>query len=125
MGRIINALSWLVTVQPLATLAVLFVVTIFFAAGILQLAPQSTDETFFPQDSKITKALEDLESLFSNSASVTQVTLIFRGEALTPEGLTQMEQVLERVVTDPEVANYLATKSAVVSPSRLLVGPLE
>ena len=124
MGRIINALSWLVTVQPLATLAVLFVVTIFFAAGILQLAPQSTDETFFPQDSKITKALEDLESLFSNSASVTQVTLIFRGEALTPEGLTQMEQVLERVVTDPEVANYLATKSAVVSPSRLLVGPL-
>ena len=125
MGRIINALSWLVTVQPLATLAVLFVVTIFFAAGILQLAPQSADEAFLPQDSKITKALEDLESLFSNSASVTQVTLIFRGEALTPEGLTQMEHVLERVVTDPEVANYLAKKSAVVSPSRLLAGPLE
>ena len=62
MGRIIDALSWLVTVRPIATLAALFVATIFFAAGIAQLAPPSTDESFLPQDSEITKALEDLET---------------------------------------------------------------
>ena len=87
MGRIVDALSWLVTVRPVATLAALFAVTIFFAAGIAQLAPQSADESFFlPQDSEITKALEDLENLFSDSASVTLVTLLFRGEAFTPQG---------------------------------------
>ena len=124
MGRIIDALSWLVTVRPIATLSALFVATIFFAAGIAQLAPPSTDESFLPQDSEITKALEDLETFFSDSASVTLVTLLFRGEALTPEGLAQMDRVIERVLADPEVADNLAPKGAVVSPSRLVAATL-
>ena len=125
MGRIVDALSWLVTVRPVATLAALFVVTIFFAAGIAQLAPQSADESFLPQDSEITKALEDLENLFSDSASVTLVTLLFRGEAFTPAGLAQMDRVIERVLTDPEVADNLAPKDSVVSPSQLIAATLQ
>ena len=124
MGRIVDALSRLVTARPMVTLAALFVTTIFFAAGSAQLAPQSTNESFLPQDSEITKTLEDLEALFSDSASVTLMTLIFRGEALTPEGLAQMDRVIEGVLTDPEVADNLAPKDAVVSPSRLVAATL-
>ena len=95
-----------------------------FAAGIVQLAPRSADESFLPHDSEITKALEYLGTLFSDSASVTLVTLLFRGEALTPEGLAQMDRVIERVLADPEVADNLAPKGAVVSPSRLVAATL-
>ena len=124
LGRIIDALTELVTVHPIATLASLFVVTVFFAAGIVQLAPRSADEAFLPQDSEIIKVLEDLETLFSDSASVTLVTLLFRGEAFTPQGLAQMDRVIERVIADPDVADNLAPKGAVLSPSRLVAATL-
>ena len=125
MGRIVDALSRLVTARPMVTLAALFVATIFFAAGSAQLAPRSTDESFLPEDSEITKTLEDLETLFSDSASVTLMTLIFRGEAFTPEGLAQMDRVIEGVLAGPEVADNLAPKDAVLSPSRLVAATLQ
>ena len=125
MSRLIDTLSWLVTVSPIATLAALFVATIFFAAGIAQLAPRSTDdESFLPQDGEISKALEDLETFFSDSASATLVTLLFRGEVLTPGGLAQMDHVVERALADPEVADRLAPEDAVVSLSSLVVATL-
>ena len=93
MGRVLDALSWLVTVRPVATLAVLAAITV---------------------------ALSTIEALFGESAETVSVTLVFRGEALTPEGLAQIDGVIEGVTSDERVADVLAAGDAVTSPTEPL-----
>ena len=69
-------------------------------------------------------ALAKLEERFGESAETVSVTLLFRGDALTPEGLAQMEQVLERVTSDERVADVLAAGGAVVAPTQQLASVL-
>ena len=89
MGRVLDALSWLVTVRPLATLAVLAVITIALGAGMPQRAPQADNEIFLSDDSAVAPTPEALETLFGDSAETVSVTLIFRGDALTPEAMVE------------------------------------
>ncbi len=124
MGRVLDALSWLVTVRPLATLAVLAVITIALGAGMPQRAPQADNEIFLSDDSDVATTLEALETLFGDSAETVSVTLVFRGEALTPEGLAQIERVIDGITSDPRVKDVLAAGDAVTSPAEPLAAVL-
>ncbi len=124
MGRVLDALSWLVTVRPVATLAVLAAITIALGAGIPQRAPQANNEIFLSDDSEVAVALSTIEALFGESAETVSVTLVFRGEALTPEGLAQIERVIEGVTSDERVADVLAAGDAVTSPTEPLAAVL-
>ena len=122
MSRALNWLSWLVTVRPWVTLVVIAIVTLVLAAGITQRAPVAENEAFLPRDSGVAKALEEIETLFGDS-DVVVVTLVFRGEVLTPDGLAQMDSLLVRIVSDPGVGELLPPADAVTAPT-LLMKPL-
>ena len=120
MGRVLEVLSWLVTARPLVTLAALIAVTVALAAGIPQRAPQADNEIFLADDSTVTVALDRIEEQFGESAEAGSATLIFRGEALTPGGLAQIDSVVARVMSDGRVADVLPAGEAVSSPTRVL-----
>ena len=87
MSQVLARLSWLVTARPYLTLAVLVILTVALAAGAALRAPPAETEAFLPPGSAIADAIDEL---FGDSDEVSVVTLIFRGEALTPGGLSQM-----------------------------------
>ena len=115
-------LSWLVTVRPWVTLVVIAIVTLVLAAGLAQRAPVAENEAFLPRDSGVAKALEEIETLFGDS-DVVVVTLVFRGEVLTPDGLAQMDGLLGRIVSDPGVGELLPPVDAITAPT-LVMKPL-
>ncbi len=122
MSRALNWLSWLVTVRPWVTLVVIAIVTLVLAAGLAQRAPVAENEAFLPRDSGVAKALEEIETLFGDS-DVVVVTLVFRGEVLTPDGLAQMDGLLGRIVSDPSVGELLPPVDAITAPT-LMMKPL-
>ena len=120
MHNILGWLSWLVTVRPWLTLLVLLVVTVLMAMGSnLREAPLDTEGTL-PQDSDVARAMAEIDELFGDSGEVRVVTLLFRGEALTPGGLTQMDALLARIAGDPDVAGILASTAPFFAPSLLV-----
>ena len=119
MSRILDLLSWLVTAWPPATLVVLLAVTIGLGAGVTRLAPQAENTVFLPEDSPVALATGKIEALFGGSKETINSTLIFRGDALTPAGLAQIDAVLDEATADARVAALLAGPDAVVSPSLL------
>ena len=122
MSRVLDWLSWLVTVRPWVTLAVISIVTLVLAAGVARRAPVAENEAFLPRDSGVARALEEIETLFGDS-DVVVVTLVFRGEAFTPDGLAQMDGLLGRIVSNPGVGELLPSVDAVAAPT-LLMKPL-
>ena len=110
------------TVRPWVTLVVIAIVTLVLAAGLAQRAPVAENEAFLPRDSGVAKALEEIETLFGDS-DVVVVTLVFRGEVLTPDGLAQMDGLLGRIVSDPGVGELLPPVDAITAPT-LLMKPL-
>ncbi len=110
------------TVRPWATLVVIAIVTLVLAAGITQRAPVADNEVFLPGDSGVARALEEIETLFRDYDAIV-VTLVFRGEVLTPDGLAQMDGLLGRIVSDPGVGELLPPVDAVTAPT-LLMKPL-
>ena len=110
------------TVRPRATLVVIAIVTLVLAAGITQRAPVADNDVFLPGDSGVARALEEIEALFRDS-DVVVVTLVFRGEVLTPDGLAQMDGLLGRIVSAPGVGELLPPVDAVTAPT-LLMKPL-
>ena len=125
MTKVLDALSWLVTVQPIATLLVLLAVTVALGAGFTRLAPQAEATVFLPQDSRAATASDKIAALFGDSNDTTTATLLFRGNAvLTPEGLSQMDGVLSRVASDSRVAPLLAPPNPVIAPTNMLASVL-
>ena len=110
------------TVRPWVTLVAIAIVTLMLAAGVTQRAPVAENEAFLPRDSAVAKALEEIETLFGHS-DVVVVTLVFRGEVLTPDGLAQMDGLLGRIVSTPGVGELLPPVDAVAAPT-LLMKPL-
>ena len=121
MARVLDGLSWLVTVRPLVTLMVLLAVTIALGAGITRLAPQADNSVFLPEDSRVATASETIDAQFGSSLDTVSATLLFRGNALTPEGLAQIDGVLRAVTSDSRIAPLLAQPNPVVAPT-LLIG---
>ncbi|MCY4390837.1 MAG: MMPL family transporter [Chloroflexi bacterium] len=125
MGKVLDWVSRAITARPWITLAVLVAVTVVLAAGFGQRASQAENEAFLPQDSDVARAMDEVETLFGDSADVKVTTLVFRGEALTPEGLAQMDKLLAAIASDPKVANLLPPINAVFAPSLFLKGVLQ
>ena len=80
---------------------------------------------FLPPGHPIATATKDIEELFGDSSEVSVVTLIFRGEALTPSGLSQMSSLINGIVSDPSVAELLAPGHPIFAPSFLIGSALQ
>ncbi len=125
MYNILGKLSWLVTVRPWITLFVLLILTVALGAGIGLREPPAATASALPEGSAITRAMAEIEDLFGDSGDVRVVTLLFRGNALTPEGLTQMASLLDDIANDPAVSDLLAPVDPVIAPSLLVMAALQ
>ena len=117
MHRTLDWLSRLVTARPWITLAVLVIVTVALGFGTTLRAPPLETSTALPTDSAVAAAMEEIEELFGESGEIRVSTLVFRGEALTPGGLAQMDAILREIATDPSVAGLLTPPDPIVAPS--------
>ena len=97
MSKVLDGLSWLVTVQPVVTILVLLAVTVALGAGFTRLAPQASNTVFLPEDSAVATASGEIKVLFGDPTPTVTVTLLFRGQPLTPGGLAQMAAVVSEV----------------------------
>ena len=123
MSKTLDWLSRLVTVRPYLTIIVLLVLTVLLAAGATFRAPptEGADVAFLPPGHPVADATREISERFSESGEVIVATLIFRGEALTPDGLSQMAALIDAIAGDPGVGALLAPADPIVAPS-LLVG---
>ena len=60
-----------------------------------------------------------------DSGEVSVVTLVFRGDAFTPDGLAQMDAFIGDVVSEPGVAELLAPSDAVIAPAGFIKAMLQ
>ena len=112
------------TARPWITLLILFVITIGLGAGAGQRAEPPDTEATLPEGSRVAQALAEIEELFGESGEANVATLVFRGEALTPAGLAQMDRLITRIALDPDVGGVLAPVDPVIAPSLLVKAAL-
>ena len=125
MYNILDRLSWLITVRPWLTLAVLLIVTVLLAAGSALREPPLETAAMLPKGNAVAEALTEIDDLFGGSSDVRDVTLLFRGDALTPGGLAQMESLIGDIVSEPGVGELLAPPEPVIAPSMLVKALLQ
>ena len=125
MNKILSGLSWLVTVRPWLTLAFLLLITVLLAAGATRRAPPPETVSTLPKGNAVAEALVEIDDLFGDSGDVRVVTLLFRGDTLTPGGLAQMAALLDEIVSDPAVNGLLAPVSPVMAPTSLVEAVLQ
>ena len=121
----LNLMGRLVTAHPYVTVGALVAVTIVLGAGAALRAELDETDGYFPRDSPVARALAEIDELFEESGEISIVTLLFRGEALTPEGLSQMSGVVDAIASDPEVAPLLAPIDPIASPSLVIGAALQ
>ena len=88
-------------------------------------APPPEIAATLPKGSAVADALIQIEELFGDSGDVRVVTLLFRGEAMTPDGLGQMGSLIEEIVSEPGVGELLTPTNPVVAPSALVMALLQ
>ncbi len=122
MGRLLDRFSRLVTARPWVTLGVLVIVTVVLAAGATRRAEptEGASVAFLPPGSAIATAVDEIDEFFGEQSDVSVVTLVFRGEALTPGGLSQMDALLDDIVGEAGVAELLAPADPIIAPSSLI-----
>ena len=120
MGRILERLSWLITVRPYVTLAVILIITIVLAAGAAQRAEIDETDGFLPPDSPIALAMDEISDLFGESGGIITATVMFRGEALTPEALAQMVDLTDRILLEPDVRPLLVSGHQAITPASVI-----
>ena len=101
MNRILVGLSSLVTARPYITLLVLVLITVLLGAGTTRRAPPPETEATLPRGSAVAVALAEIDELFRDLGEANVVTLLFRGDALTPGGLAQSVVGASSSVTMP------------------------
>ncbi len=127
MNSILDTLSRMVTARPWVTLIVLLILTVVLAAGAGRRAPviEGAALAFLPPGNAIAEATEKIDEFFGDSGEVNVVTILFRGEAFTPGALAQMDGLVDAMVDDPAVMDFLAHGDPVVAPSRLIKDALQ
>ena len=120
MSQMLGRLSWLVTVRPWITLLVISIITVVLGAGGGFRAPPPETADMLPDDSPIAAAMDEINGLFGDHGEISAVTLVFRGEALTPTGLSQMDALLNDIVSDPSVRELLAPAEPIIAPASLI-----
>ncbi len=123
MNNFLNRFSWAITVRPWVTLLVLLLVTVALASGAALREPPPDAAAALPDGSPITDAIAEIEERFGESGEVRVSTILFRGDALTPGGLSQMDVLLDSIVSDPAVAGILAPTDPVFAPT-LMIGAM-
>ena len=124
MNAVLDRLSLIVTVRPWITIIVLLIVTAILAAGSTLRAPptEGASVAFLPPGHAIANATLEIDEFFGDSGEVSIVTLLFRGDAITPEGLSQMDALVGQIVSDPTVSELLVPVGTVAAPSTVLGG---
>lgn len=117
LSRLVDYASGAVAARPWVTVAVVLVASVLLGGGLTLRAPQAETGTFLPSDSDAARAAETIDELFGGSSDAVVTTVIFRGEALSPAGLAQMDELLDRVAVEPGVAQALSTSRAIVAPT--------
>ena len=125
MDRTLAWLARLVTARPWITLLVLLLITVALGYGAVHRAPPPETRATLPQGSAVAGALHEIEDLFREAGEANVVTLLFRGDALTPGGLEQMDSLVNEIVSDPSVAEVLVPGDSVVAPSLLVMALLQ
>lgn len=125
MSGFLGWMSWLITVRPYVTILVLIIITVLLAAGATRRAPIPETAATLPDDSAVAEALAELDELFGESGEANVVTLIFRGHAITPAGLSQMDALISDIGSDPAVAGLMVQTNPVISPSLLIEQALQ
>ena len=127
MNQILVNFSRLVTARPYITIIALVAITVVLAAGTTFRAPptEGADVAFLPPGHAVVSATEEINALFSESGDVSIVTVIFRGDALTPGGMSQMGALLNAIAADPAVGGLLAPSDPIISPSFLVQAALQ
>ena len=122
MGQVLDRLSWLITVRPYVTLLVLLAVTVLLGAGVTMRAPptEGADLAFLPPGHAVAEATQEIEASFADSGDVSVATLVFRGQVLTPDGLSQMDALLDEIEGDQGVRELLVAGDPVVAPTSLI-----
>ena len=120
ISKILDRLSRLVTARPYITLFVILIITGLLAAGAARRAPPPETEAQLPEGSAVAETLVELDELFGDSGEASVVTLLFRGEVITPGGLLQMDALLDDIVSDPGIAGLLTPDNPIVAPSSLI-----
>ncbi len=124
MSGILGWLSWVVTVRPYVTVLILIIITVLLAAGATRRAPLPDTASTLPDDSAVAAALEELDELFGDSGEANVVTLLFRGDAITPSGLSQMDSLIGDISNDSAVSYLIVQNNPVLSPSLFIAGAL-
>ena len=125
MSNLLGRLSWLFTVRPYLTILVLIFITVALAAGATRRAPPPETAATLPEGNPVAEVLVEINELFGDSGEASVVTLLFRGESLTPDGLSQMDSLINDMVSDPKVRDLLAPANPVVAPSLLVKAILQ
>ena len=119
MSKLLDTLSRVVTARPWVTILVLVIITALLAAGADRRPPPQETADTLPQGNAVAQAIAEIDDLFSDSGEARVTTLLFRGEALTPDGLSQMDALLNGIVTEPGVGELLTATDPVIAPSLL------
>ncbi|MCY4456885.1 MAG: MMPL family transporter [Acidimicrobiaceae bacterium] len=122
MIRVLDRFSRLVTARPYVTVGVLLCMTVFLGFGAtLRAEPtEGTNIDFLPEDSDYTAAINELNQSFGDASDINLVTIVFRGDAFTPSGVAQMDQLLTEIVNNAQVAELLAPPNPLIAPSLLI-----
>ena len=122
MNRLLDRFSRLVTTRPWITVGVLVLVTVVLAVGVTRRAPptEGASLALLPPGNAVAEAVTEIDELFGDHSDIRLATLIFRGEVLTPGGLSQMDALLDDILAEPGVAPLLAPSDPIVAPSSLV-----
>lgn len=110
---------------PWLAFLVLLIVTVLLAMGSGLREPPLDTEGTLPRDSAVAKAMAEINELFGNSGEVRVTTLLFRGDALTPAGLSQMDALIADLAGDPDVVEVLAPADPLLAPASLVKAALQ
>lgn len=121
----LGRLSRLITARPWITVFIILNLTIFLTAGAVRRAPPPGDEAILPPGSSVAEAIAEIDELFGETGKASVVTLLFRGSALTPDGLAQMDALVNEIVADPTVRELLAPVDPLIAPVSLIKAVLQ
>ena len=125
MNRVPNLIVRLITARPYLTIGLLVVITIGLGAGAALRAEIDETDGYFPPNSPVVKALDEIDELFGEAGEISVISLVFRGESLTPQGLSQMSNLIDEIASAPEVAPLFAPSNPIVAPSSIVETALQ
>ena len=125
MENLLGRMSRLITARPWITIFVILNITIFLTAGAVRRAPLPETADTLPKGSAVAEAIAEIDELFGEAGEANIVTLLFRGNALTPDGLAQMDALINEIVSDPEVGALLAPVDPIIAPVLLIKAVLQ